>query len=136
MAATRKHESDAYMHATATARRMREVVGEALGAMVGESDAAGGRDELAKRLQEMLQIEQRMNEAQGRYLQATEMGLPLRPSQLAWQEQKILLRAAVMNIGATCGRWVATMDYEIARERDPKLNGLGATAIRRTTEEG
>lgn len=108
-------EPEEFARATLSARGTREAVGNQLRELVIEGDRMGGRAELARRIQYLIEAERRIEQARGRQQQAAEEGLPQNAHAQAEREARSTQRAAVMSIAVAAGSWVAAMDFEASR---------------------
>lgn len=113
--ATRRVDKEEYVAATAVAREMRGVVAEQLAELVREGDRMGNGTEVSGRIERVNFCLRRVAEAKGRQSRNRVMGMPVSSAVRDEAEFRELLRDAVMQLGVSCGSWVAAMDYEHAR---------------------
>lgn len=116
-------DSEEYQHATALARAVRAKVAGQLRDLLVEADRMGSRGDVAARITALVEVELQLRQAQGRQMQARELGLPLAPSVQAEREALTLLRSSAMSLAAACGGWAAAIDYAHEAAQDPTLNG-------------
>lgn len=117
----RKVDSEAYAHAQEVLREVRELVADQLHDLIVERQGVGSQSEVTERVQQIGRIAKKIREAQGRQIQAADLGAPIGPHRRAEMDGWALLRQTVASLAEACGSWCVALDIEARKASDPEL---------------